>query len=411
MTVVEQVNGRELEQHEIPDWWRQLQDADYDYHRPRRGDFLTGTILEIRPEALIVDIGAKRDGFVPAHDLTKLESDEVGSLKTGDEIPVFVERPSNRAGDLVLSLSRGKELDDWKEARRLLADDELIELQVEGYNRGGMTVRFGQIQGFVPASQLVGLRRTSTDEERREALAARLGEVLRLKVIEVEQSRRRFVLSQRKGERAYRQQRKAELLETLSIGDTVTGKVTSLKGFGAFVDIGGADGLVHVSEISHDRIEHPGEKLKIGQEVETRVVRLDPERKRIGLSVKVLAPSPWDNIHERYYPGQVVPATISNVVHFGAFAALEPGLEGLIHVSKLSHYHVAHPEAVVSQDDEVMVRILSIDPERRRISLSLRDVPQWVDESSAATAEQIDEQGEELDAEQGGQRDEQAMIG
>lgn len=376
-----------LEVEEQPDLWERFEQEGYDYTRPRRGDFLTGIILELRPEAVIVDIGAKRDGFVPAHDLRKLDEEEVADLEIGDEVPVFVERPSNASGDLILSLARGRELDDWDRAQELSEDDEVIELQVDGYNKGGVTVSFGQLRGFVPASHLQGFPRRLSGQERLEALSQYGGQVLRVKVIEVDQDRRRFVLSERKGEHAYRKQRKQELLKSLSVGDNVTGKVTALKPFGAFVDIGGADGLVHVSEIEHKRVGHPADVLREGQEVTAQVIRLDSERGRIGLSMKRLVPTPWDDIDERYYPGQVVPGRITAITDFGTFASLEPGLEGLIHISKLSFYHVQHPKEVVSVGDEVMVRIMRIDTERQRISLSLRDVPQWVDASTSEAIE------------------------
>jgi small subunit ribosomal protein S1 len=367
----------------------------YDYKRPKRGEYVTGTIIELRPEALIVDIGVKRDGFVPAHDLRKLDDEVSDNLEVGDEVPLFIERSWNRDGELILSLSRGKELDDWKEAQRLLESGEVVELQITGKNKGGVTVDFGQLRGFIPASHLNDIERGLSQEERQTQLAGMIGHVIRAKVIEVDQSRRRLVLSQRKGELAYRRKRKKELLETLSVGDVVSGKVTSLKNFGAFVDIGGTDGLVHVSEIARERVKHPADRLKVGQELQVKVISLDTERNRIGLSIKRLLPDAWADIYERYYAGQVVEATITNVVDFGAFARLEAGVEGLIHVSQMSHDHIEHPSALVSPGDEVLVRIIRIEPQRRRIGLSLKDVPQWVD---SATAEALDEAMDEEDS-------------
>jgi small subunit ribosomal protein S1 len=227
--------------------------------------------------------------------------------------------------------------------------------------------------------------RSLSQEERAAALAAFVGQTLRLKVIEVDRKRRRLVLSQREAERAYRRQRKRELLETLEIGQVLEGQVTSLRDFGAFVDIGGADGLLHVSEISHGRVNHPREVLSVGQEIRVAVVRLDRERGRIGLSMRRLQPNPWETVHQKFYPGQLVEARITNVVNFGAFAELEPGIEGLIHVSRLGDGHVGSPEDVVSIDDWVMTRVLHIDAQQQRISLSLKDVPQWVEEPVEAT--------------------------
>lgn len=356
--------------------WQRFQQAGYDYKRPRRGDIVTGTILQIKPKAVVVDIGVKRDGIVPAGDLSKLGEGTASQFKVGQQVPVVIERPQNRHGDLILSIARARELQDWKEAQRLLDTGEVVELQVEGYNRGGVIVRFGLLRGFVPASHLHGSRRGLSSEERQRALANRVGETLRLKAIEVNRRRRRFVLSHRQGERAYREQRKEELMQTLRVGDVVVGRVTSLRSFGAFVDVGGADGLVHISEVSHARVRHPREVLEVGQETEVYVSKLDQQRKRIGLSIKRLLPDPWDDIQARYYSGQRVETKITNVTDFGAFAELEPGVEGLIHISRLSNEYIEKPQQVVSIGDKVVVRILELDLDRRRIRLSLKDSPQ-----------------------------------
>jgi small subunit ribosomal protein S1 len=335
--------------------------------------------MEIGSQALWVDIGVKRDGLVPGWDLKRLDEEAVEALAVGEEVPVFVVRPRDREGHLVLSISRGNELKDWQKAERLLSSGDITQHQVQDHNKGGVVVSFGQLRGFVPASHLdIGARGLS-GEARRQALAELVGERLPLKVIEVNRRRRRLVLSHRQAVREQRERRKMELLETLAAGDVRSGTVRSLHNFGAFVDIGGADGLVHVSEISHRRIRHPREKLEVGEKVEVYVLRLDHERERIGLSIKRLVPDPWESVQSRYYPGQLVEATITNVLDFGAFAALETGLEGLIHISRLSHVHVDHPSDVVAIGDMVTLRILHIDIERRRIGLSLKDAPQWVE--------------------------------
>ncbi|MCB0253682.1 MAG: S1 RNA-binding domain-containing protein, partial [Anaerolineae bacterium] len=271
---------------------------------------------------------------------------------------------------------KGKELDDWQEAERLLEADEVLELQVSGYNSGGVTVAFNQLTGFVPASHLVDYRRGMSDQDKSDWLRAMPGKVLRLKLLEVSQSKRRLVLSQRKAERVYRRKRREELLANLSVGDVVSGKISSLAGFGAFVDIGGADGLVHISEISHEMVNDPKDALQVGEEVRVRVIKLDRERERIGLSIKQLLPSPWDDIYSRLFAGQVVSATIVNVAPFGAFARIEQGLVGLIHISRLSDHSVSHPSEVVAPGDTVQVRVVGIDAGRQRIALSMRDVPQ-----------------------------------
>jgi small subunit ribosomal protein S1 len=372
-------NEAGTEQAVQPSLWENYLEEGYGYERPKRGDLITGTIMEISPQALWVDIGVKRDGMVPAWDLRHLEEQAAEALRVGDEIPVFVVRPRNREGNLILSITGGQRLKDWQEAERLLETGEISEREVKGVNSGGLVVSFGQLQGFVPASHVDGMPRHVRDDGRKEALTSRVGEVLPLRVIDVDRAWRRLVLSHRLAVRERRRRRKEELLQTLAVGDVRTGRVAALYDFGAFVDIGGADGLVHRSEICHERIRHPRESLELGQEVEIRVVRLDHERQRIGLSIKQLQPDPWNGVTARYAVGQLVEATISNIVDFGAFAELEPGVEGLIHVSKLSNGHVDHPREVLSVGDTVTLRVLHVDGERKRISLGLKDAPQWVE--------------------------------
>jgi small subunit ribosomal protein S1 len=360
--------------------WKSYQEEGFGYVRPKRGDFTTGTIMEVSPQALWVDIGVKQDGLVPAHDLRRLGEQALDALEVGDEVPVFVVRPRDREGRPILSLSRGKELEKWKEAQRLLDSGDIVHLEVQEANKGGVVVAFGGLRGFVPASHLESVPRGLSGEERRSALDGQIGEVLPLKVLEIDRRRRRLVLSHRRAVGQHREQRKQELLQTLQVGDVRSGRVTALRPFGAFVDVGGADGLVHVSEIAHRHIGHPRQALEVGQEVDVYVLRLDQERKRIGLSIKRLLPDPWPGFQSRHYPGQLVEGTITHVVDYGAFAEIEQGIEGLIHVSQMSREFVEDPRDVVSPGDHVALRILNIDPERRRVSLNLKDAPQWVEE-------------------------------
>jgi small subunit ribosomal protein S1 len=202
-----------------------------------------------------------------------------------------------------------------------------------------------------------------------------IGETLPLKVIEVNRRRRRLILSERLAQRQWRELQKEQLMNGLYEGEVRQGVVSSLCHFGAFVDLGGADGLVHISELAWHRVRHPREVLKVGDEVDVYVLRLDYERKRIGLSIKRLQPDPWTLVDEKYHVGQLAPGTITNVVDFGAFARLELGVEGLIHVSELANGHVGHPSNVVKKGDELTLRIISVNSMRRRIGLSLRQAP------------------------------------
>lgn len=262
--------------------------------------------------------------------------------------------------------------DYWKNARKVMERGEVLELPVVGCNRGGVLVGWNGICGFVPASHLVNLSSSADEGERYSELRDLVGTRLRLKIIELDLEDQRFILS----ERATRldESRRQELLDSLSPGDICQGHVTNLCSFGAFVDLGGAEGLVHVSELSWGRVEHPSDVLEPAQPVEVYVLNVDRERGRVGLSIKRLRPDPWQFVEERYQVDQVLEVVVTHVVDFGAFARVEDGLEGLIHVSELAEGDFLHARNVVQEGDVVTVRILNIDGERRRMGLSLRQV-------------------------------------
>jgi len=262
--------------------------------------------------------------------------------------------------------------DVWQEARRAMEQGEVLELPVVGCNRGGVLVAWNGLRGFVPASHLVNLLPSTDEAERHSELRCLIGSRLDLKIIELSEEDGRFVLS----ERASRldESRRQDLLDNLCAGDICRGQVTNLCSFGAFVDLGGLEGLVHVSELSWGRVDHPSSVLDPGQSVEVYVLNVDRERRRVGLSIKRLQPDPWLSADERYDVGQIVEGVITHVVNFGAFARVEDGLEGLIHVSELAEGNFIHPRNVVQEGDIVRARILNVDGERRRMGLSMREV-------------------------------------
>lgn len=259
---------------------------------------------------------------------------------------------------------------DWAEIRRIMDNDEVVKLPVSGYNRGGLLVEWRTLRGFVPASQLTDFPATSNNILRRNALMERIGQTLSLRVIELSQEQNRLILSERAalvqaGERA-------DILKRLQPGDITNGFVTNLTDFGVFVDLGGLEGLIHISELSWGRVGHPADILERGQRVDVYVLDVDRLNARIALSVKRLRPDPWETVGERYQIGQIIEGVITNVVDFGAFACIEEGLEGLIHVSELAEGHFLHPRNVVSEGQRIQARILSIDNKARRLGLSLR---------------------------------------
>jgi len=374
-------------------------DADMDFltlleesfavEQPVRGDIVTGVVLSIDNMGMLVDLGMKRDGVVPRNDMEKL-GDEA-TFTVGAEIPVMIVRTEDEDGNMIVSVAQAKQNEDWLRAEELMNSEEIWDGEVADANRGGLIVPFGNLRGFVPASHVTNLPRGLNEEERTEFLTAMIGQPISVKVIEVNRRRRRLVLSQREAQRELRDANKDELLSALAEGETRKGIVSGLRDFGAFVDLGGADGLIHISELAWHRVKHPREVLRVGQEVE---VYVDEERKRIGLSLRRLSPEPWTVVEERYEVGQVLTAQITRLAAFGAFAKMDDSIEGLIHISEMADHRINHPKEIVQEGDEVQVRVIRIDPQHRRIGLSLRQASEDAYVDWQAEVEEADEEAE-----------------
>jgi small subunit ribosomal protein S1 len=260
--------------------------------------------------------------------------------------------------------------EDWQWARTLYDADDTVTLKVVGFNRGGLLVEARGLRGFVPVSHLVNLQPSELQDERNQQLAAFIGRDLCLKVIEYDPERGRLVFSERAA-LAGPGQREA-ILSCLEEGRRIRGVVTNITGFGAFVDLGGVEGLIHVSELSWGRVRHPEDVLACGQEIDALVLSVNREQCRVALSLKALQPDPWSKVADRYTVGQVIDGVVTNVVKFGAFVGIEEGLEGLIHVSELGDGNFLHPRSVLREGDRVRARIVQIDPAGRRLGLSLK---------------------------------------
>jgi small subunit ribosomal protein S1 len=348
---------------------------EYDYDRPRLGDVRSGEILKVDEQGIVVDLGLKRDGFIPRNDVERLGEETSSSLEPGQEVKARVVRWEDSEGNLLLSMYQARFERDWTKARELLESGEIWCGEVVEHNRGGLLAQFNNLRGFIPASHLeTSNRKRLPAEQREEELKAYIGQELTLKVIEVNRNRRRLILSERLARKQLRQQHIKRLLNELVEGQVVQGTVSGLRPFGAFVDLGGAAGLIHISELTWRRVRHPSEVLQVGDEVDVYVLRLDHERNRIGLSLKRLQPNPWTLVDETYTLDQVVSGTVTNVVDFGAFVALDLGVEGLVHVSELADSPPSNPRELVKRGDELVLRILRIDSFRERIALSLKQV-------------------------------------
>jgi len=350
----------------------EMLEASFDYEPPHRGEIRDAIILQIEPNEIIVDMGAKQDGIVTAQDLERLGDTYRKSLKVGQTVPVYVLNPRDLDGNLIVSINMGLQQYDWDEARALMDKDEVVEVTVTGHNRGGVLVRWKSLEGFIPSSHMVTVSAGLQGNERREALNRLVNDAVGVKVIEVDQDRRRLIFSEREAQREWRAQQKARLLATLNEGDVVHGTVTGLRDFGAFVNLGGADGLIHVSELAWHRVDHPRDVLKIGDEIEVYVLSLDRNTNRIALSRKRLLPDPWDDALERYHEGMFVEGTVTNVVDFGAFIALDDGLEGLLHLSEMGDGSLKEPHSYVKKGDRLQLRISRLEPDQRRVGFTQR---------------------------------------
>lgn len=383
-----------LEDQDDLDWISLLD--EYDYARPQRGELRDGMIMQIEDSGILVSIGTKREGVIPSQDLRQMGDEFIGGLKVGETIQVYVQEPENRDGDLILSLTMVQVAKDWEYAEQLFKDGGITRCKVIGFNKGGLLVQFNRIRGFVPASQVAQLHGRTAAEERQQALQKMVNQEIPLKVIEVDRERNRLVLSERSATQEWRKAQKQRLLTELQPGDVLTGRVNQLTNFGAFIDLGGADGLAHISELSWQRVNHPREVLQPGQEVKVVVVEIDRERERIGLSIRQLQANPWDTIDQRYTLGQLVSGPVTNVTPFGAFVQVEEAVEGLIHASELDVDPQTQPRDVLQPGQTVTAKVISLDRQRQRMGLSLRriaeaerlvEAPKAEEAASAAPAE------------------------
>ncbi len=386
----------------------------------RRGDVVEGVVMSVESDGVHVNFGHKSEGFVPSREMRSSRASEDGPLSVGDNIVTVVIRTESGEQPAILSLDRAVGEKGWRLLAKYVDTRESVQGKVLGFNRGGAIVEVEGVHGFVPASQLVSISRdrfrdqqsegrrggqrqeqaapqaqpaqdaagqdagpepaepaepageAEQPEEKKPEPNTDIGRILDLKVLEISRSRNRAIFSERQYVEQLRNERKAKLIEELREGEVRRGKVTGISSFGAFVDMGGADGLVHVSEMSWSQVDRPDQVVSVGQELDVYVLRVDPENKKIALSLKRLRPEPWKTIHEKLAVHDVVDATITKLTNFGAFARVEGSVEGLVHISELTDRVVQHPREVVREGDKVRLKVLRIEPERRRLGLSLK---------------------------------------
>lgn len=371
---------------------------------PSQGEIRNGTIASISQGQILVSVGTKSEGVISGKEYDAIPSTELSTLAVGQEIPVYVVNPEDQNGTLVLSYVRAREEKGWQEAEDLLTSKASFHSKIIGFNKGGLIVPLGTLRGFVPASQIALSRRATISGDTPEQKWSKMvGVEVDVCVIEVDRERRRLILSERAASTETRETLKERVIDELKEGEVRSGHVTSLADFGAFVNINGADGLVHLSEITWDRIQHPSEVLSVGQEIKVKVISIDRDKKRIGLSIRQLQEDPWSDQAATFSVGQLVQGKITRLTKFGAFAQLDGEIEGLIHISELSEKRIEHPKEVLHEGETVTLRVIKIDPANHRIGLSLRRVDsmayaemdwQAMEEDVTASDEQDDSSAE-----------------
>ncbi|MEE2884843.1 MAG: S1 RNA-binding domain-containing protein [Chloroflexota bacterium] len=407
----------------------------------RKGDIVTGVVMSADHDGIFVNIGAKAEGVVPPAEMKTIDSETFNQMTVGDEIVTFVIRTETAEEGAILSVDRAIGEHGWHTIELALGADETVLGKIVGFNRGGAIVEVEGVHGFVPVSQLVSISKThfqsrdqqdtretgdghssasydvsetqlgqpesessesspSEEEElsAEKAMDADVGKSLQLKVLEVNRSRNRAIFSERQAVQQQRDEQKARLIEDLAEGGRRSGVVTGISNFGAFVDLGGADGLIHISELSWSQVTTPHDVVSVGDEIDVYVLRVDVENKRIALSLKRLQPEPWENITDRHNVDDIVDATVTKLTNFGAFARVEDAVEGLIHISELSTRMITHPKEIVTEGQPVRVKILRIEPERRRLGLSLKQAMDEEGLSPDTSDNSLNGQGNEIQA-------------
>ncbi len=351
------------------DMGRLMAAADQETRTLRRGEMLEGVVVSIDRDGVLVDVGTKSEGVVPLAEVQRLVDE--GQLRVGDTVYVVVVQPEGRAEHAILSLNRARSERGWSTVQAAQESGAILTARVVEVNRGGLVADLEGLRGFIPLSQVTRVR-LGQGPEGEQALGELIGQELPVKVLEVNRGRNRLILSERLAAQELRSQRRERLLAELKEGEIRHGRVSGISDFGAFVDLGGADGLVHLSELAWHPVGNPAEVVSVGQEVDVYVLGVDRERQKISLSLQRTQPEPWETASERYPVGSLVTGRIARLATFGAFLRLDDGIEGLIHVSELSDRHVAHPRNVVKEGDLVTARVLRVEAERRRLGLSLR---------------------------------------
>ncbi len=336
----------------------------------RRGEIITGAVMGASPDGVIVDVGTKTEAVIPQNEMLSLGVDGQARLKAGDSVRVMVLQPMSAEGHGVVSLDRARGEEGWDILAARLESGETFTAEIVGHNRGGVLANVEGVNAFIPLSQVDSIRRDDPDASA--ALATLVGKEVRLKVIEINRRKNRAILSERAAMAEWRREQKERIIEELREGEIREGRVSSITDFGVFVDLGGADGLAHLTELTWERGKKARDLYAVGDEVKAYVLRVDRETRKISLSLKRAHPEEWDNAVDRFVIGQVLIGRVTKLMPFGAFVRLDGPIEGLIHISEVTNRRIQHPREVLQENAVVPVKLVRIEKDRHRLGLSLR---------------------------------------
>lgn len=329
-----------------------------------QGDIVAGNIVRVERDGVLVDVGGKSEGFVPSKEVSNIPLDHVeDSIKVGDRLEFYILREENENGQITLSLKRVAQARGWVQLEQQKKSDETIRAKISAVVKGGVVVDVYGLRGFVPASQL-RVKGTSPEEL--------IGMEIPMKILETDTRRNKLILSQRLAVQEEKATQREKILNTLEPGQVVTGEVVRIADFGAFIDLGGLDGLLPISEISWERVSHPSDVLKVGKQIETKVLKIDKEKSHISLSLKQMLPDPWKEIEDKFHDGQVITGTVRKIQSFGAFVQIYPGVDALLPTVEMSETPAVKPEEIVQVGQQVKAIIKKFSPKEHKISLSLR---------------------------------------
>ena len=331
----------------------------------RRGEIVEGMVMGASPDGLIVDVGTKTEALIPQSEMLSLGADGASKLKTGDTVKVMVLQPSSSEGHAIVSLDRARGEEGWDVLAVRHANNEIFEGTVTGHNRGGILVNVEGVNAFIPLSQVDSVRRDDPDAVNQ--LANLVGKSIQLKVVELNRKRNRVILSERAAMADFRKEQKDKVLDDLQEGEIREGTVSSITDFGVFIDLGGADGLAHMTELTWERGKKAKDLYSVGETVQAYILKVDRETKKISLSLKRAQPEKWDTTVNRFVIGQILIGRVTKLMAFGAFVRLDGPVEGLIHISELSSRRIQHPKDVVKEGDIIPVKLVRIEKDRHRL--------------------------------------------